>query len=289
MDLLRVFSPMEATTRSEESETNSESGLGFDRWQFDAAFAHASHGAQNQREGLDPSDFQYRGSDGRASLTVSCREPLRPKKWTPEFANDTNLLKLALCQRFWQYCGHNGMRVPLELTNGHFSKLREMVDRHFEEMVKVSRVAKRRKEFQKHVKAIRAHSGYCGFQLRIAWLAWRAGLDSVGVAQEMGIRPGEVRQILFKIQSAARSLGLPCSAPHPTARHTRPSRPVDLRPIIVLHLAGCSPSSIARRLRLNRRRVGMALGIAIKILGIPAGKWKKYRVQSHGEPRKRAA
>lgn len=131
--------------------------------------------------------------------------------------------------------------------------------------------------------------GGAGMIARIIHLYYSVGFDSVGTAQEMGIKPPHVRKILFELNATAKGLGwidedIEAARANRTNRHRNPAprqprpTPAPRRPrnklaarqdeIVALYNAGCGLSEIARKIGTGERpdRCGMRIGCIRTVL-----------------------
>lgn len=127
--------------------------------------------------------------------------------------------------------------------------------------------------------------GGAGMIARIIHLYYSVSLDSVGTAQEMGIKPPHVRKILFELNKVAKELGwidedieaaragrkhrAPAPPrPTPAPRHPRGKLAARQDEIVAMYKAGCGLSEIARRIGTGQRPdgAGMRIGCIRSVL-----------------------
>lgn len=147
---------------------------------------------------------------------------LRQSRWTPPFALNTSQLRRVLLVRCWRFC-HNHSPIPEHLD---WSKL------NAEATARVQKKHKIRAEsplLQKqmhinHVRAVLCVGGYLQLQSALAWRSWRLGMNSVDVAESLGISPACARINLLRLKNIARQLGYDIGQPHHSRENARHSR-----------------------------------------------------------------
>jgi hypothetical protein len=106
-----------------------------------------------------------------------------------------------------------------------------------------------------HRDAIKRAGGYLELQAAIAFRAWRLGMDSVGVAETVGLSPQAIRQALWRMRYAAKQLGFEVGRAGHTAGFQR-NRPgnrtkVDIAQLIELYKQGMGIRAIAVKVGLT--------------------------------------
>jgi hypothetical protein len=149
----------------------------------------------------------------------------KPAPWVPPFALNDKQLQKVLLMRAWRYI-HNGSPMPHNVK-------REEVNR--EATAKALRGYGIRDDAppiqhviqDKHKTAVRKAGGLLAMHAAIAFRAWRLGMDSVAVAETLGMTPQAVRQALWRMRDTARRLGLDVGHAGYTAGKKRVPRPLN--------------------------------------------------------------
>jgi hypothetical protein len=146
--------------------------------------------------------------------------------YIPTFAGNDSKLRLVLAQQAWSFVKQGNSRVPADLVHD-FRKLEAMC---------MAKVASDRTRLEKmsfydpqYVTlgqniGLTEKFGYLRLRARVAYLCWRLGWDSCIVAEQCGITPMHVRNILNRLCFTATRLGLETHAPHRTAGKPKASR-----------------------------------------------------------------
>jgi hypothetical protein len=113
---------------------------------------------------------------------------------------------------------------------------------------RISNVEQLPAEYLAHDKAVKRAGSYKAWLAGIAYRAWRQGLDSVAIGQEMDMSPVSVRQQLYRMRLAARDLGFDPGY--------QPSGKIQLRS----RQRSCPNARDPKRWRLYRNLVGRGMG-----------------------------
>ncbi len=211
--------------------------LHFDRFQFAHCampIRHAEYTAEGFQvtEGLDWNDYSRMGVDSRA---------LRNPMWTPPFAASTQKLRKVIVLRAQQYLyGGRGKAMPEKVDWQEVNQ--RATAKALARQISPSASAYQHQILATHKNSIRRFT-YMGLQAAVAYRAWREGMNSVAIAETLGIAPWNVRQILYGLRKAAARLGFDTGAAHKTCGHKLGPR----RPAKKIRQAGTSPKAIRRR------------------------------------------
>jgi len=192
-----------------------DSGLRFDRWQFDGRRARPVRRYSSRDEnvtGLSYEDYAHMGQQRRGGAGAL--------HFIPDFTQNDKKLRLALAQYAWAYVGSGGTRVPDSLA-GDWKALKRFVDARTARGSNLSKdcPAGQRAQYEAFRKS--ASGKWLERLAGVAYRTWRLREDSVAIADALGITPVAVRQIRWRILRTAEALGFDIG----TLGHLRRGRP----------------------------------------------------------------
>ena len=166
---------------------------------------------------FDPYQFAGRGAFPASAATHiafsdykntmhTVRRSANPAAWIPPFAlNDKQLQQVLLLRaRRYIHCHGKPAAEDLEKINRAATSKALRGNRC---IVNLRAPAIQREMVEKHAAAVRRAGGYLQLHASIAFRAWRLGMNSVEVAETLGMTPQAVRQALWRMRDTARGLG----------------------------------------------------------------------------------
>ena len=135
--------------------------------------------------------------------------------YTPAFAANDEQVRLVLTQQCYSYAcqslpGMTHGRVPDELVSDR-GKLEVLLNRAVDAQREFNDATD---EHDTHLGWMDRNGGYLRLRSQIQHRAWRLFQDCVTIAQDLGLRPSGVRQILHRLVITGRRLGLETFPPH---------------------------------------------------------------------------
>jgi hypothetical protein len=127
---------------------------------------------------------------------------IRP--WCPPFALNDSQLQQVLLLRAWRYTHNRGIPAAAD---------RDKINRRATALALRGNVVSadvpqiQREIVEKHRAAVRRAGGFLQLHAAIAFRSWRLGMDSVEVAESLGMTPWSVRQSLWRLRAVAKLLG----------------------------------------------------------------------------------
>ena len=191
----------------------------------------------------------------------------------PPFALDDAKLREVLKHKAWQYA-NGGAAVPADIT---LEELERITNKRFEEYVKSCQrphlTPFQRQISESHAAGIRKAGGYMRLQVRVAWLAWRDGKNSVQIAQETGVAPWTVRVMLQRMNLIARTLfpedALPFNEKKSKAGKMTNGKKGDPNPLKV------HPAIEMLKSGLTHKEAAARLGCSVENIDCVWGDWKR--------------
>jgi hypothetical protein len=167
---------------------------------------------------LRDGDLSY--SDlARMHMQLRCTASELRLMYTPAFAANDEQVRLVLAQQCYSYAcqclqGMTPGRVPDDLVNDR-EKLEALVKCAAEAQRKFNNSSS---EHDTHLDWMDRNGGYLKLRSTVQHRAWRLFQDCVTIAEELGLTPVGVRQILQRLVIAGRRLGLETFPPHHSYR-----------------------------------------------------------------------
>ncbi len=137
------------------------------------------------------------------------------RRWTPRFAASDEQLRKVLTVAAYQYACGGRMPVPANTSLDELKKLVTAMDlkKRVQSLEHYSDVQKRR--HCRHLFTNSWNGGHLEVLAAIAYRSWRLGWDSPTVAQQLFMRPENVRIVLYRLCQVARKLGFETFVRHP--------------------------------------------------------------------------
>jgi len=212
---LQLSSPEELARLAEQAKIFPVKRLPYRGERADLRFDRRTHNAWRERPIKALGDKELSWSDFQNGMHIKVRATANEMRllYTPAFANNDEQLKLVVAQQAYSYIRsslpgikqfYGGERVP----HG-FIRNREAL----ESLTAKALEARRRQvnntwQHYVHLTWADNHGGYLALRATIAYKAWREAKDSTTIANEMGLNPAGVRQILNRMCETGRRLGL---------------------------------------------------------------------------------
>jgi hypothetical protein len=168
------------------------SSLNFDQYQFEGSRAFPV----SAKTGISYEDYRSMQTATRGATPVA---------WVPPFALNDKLLQKVLLLRVWRYV-HSSSPMPETINREEISHAAT------KKALRSYAIRKTAAPIQneiliKHIAAVRRAGGFLQLHAAIAFRSWRLGMDSVSVAQSVGMTPQAVRQALWRMRDMAKKLG----------------------------------------------------------------------------------
>ena len=167
------------------------SNLHFDPYQFAGRGAYAASAETN----ISFNDY------GRMHTATHCG--VRP--WCPPFALNNKQLQQVLLLRAWRYLHHN-YSIPAAADRDKINRAATALALRGN-VVGPDAPSVQHEIVEKHRAAVRKAGGFLQLHASIAFRSWRLGMNSVEVAESLGITPWSVRQSLWRLRAVAKRLG----------------------------------------------------------------------------------
>jgi hypothetical protein len=230
-------SPEEEARLKEQAKTFPVKRLAYRGEHFSLKFDRRTRGAfkrkrMNTSSDLGAANLSYSDFESGMHITFHATASEMRLKFTPEFSKSDEELKLVIAQQGYSYALMNlrekkafyggKQRVP----NG-FVLNRESLETLVNQAT--TTIKNRDSEFQgkdRHVIQCEKHGGYLALRTAIAYKSWRLYKDCTSIAEEMGLSPVGVRQILCRLCQTARRLELETFPRHHSCFHDM-VRPLD--------------------------------------------------------------
>jgi len=126
----------------------------------------------------------------------------------PPFALNDKQLQKVLLLRAWRYLHQGSMPATVDRDKINRAATAKAL-RGNRCLSNLAAPAIQREMVKKHREAVRRAGSWLALYSSIAYRSWRLGMNSVEVAESLGITPYSVRVILWRLRDSAKQLGFP--------------------------------------------------------------------------------